>query len=473
MSIRSLCIHAHFYQPPREDPFTGIIPPEAGASPYQNWNEKILNECYRPNAELGNFERISFNIGPTLFSWMNSTDQETCRLIIAQDKANFQRFGVGNAIAQAYNHTILPLATRQDKETQIAWGIADFIHKYGRKPQGMWLPETAIDLETLTVLAENGIEFTILAPWQADSQSLDPTEPYRVSLPSGQAITIFFYHQELSTSVSFIPSLTTNADQFANQKVTTHFNAEKMQKDEPQLLMIASDGELYGHHQHFRDRFLARLVNGASMHAGIEVTYPALWLKHHPPKRTMSIHERTSWSCHHGVQRWMGECDCAAGDGRWKAYLRQGLNRLAGALNTIYVEQVRDLGIDPWELRKAYIQVILGNTQMDELAGRLARKLLDKELINRLHLLLEAQRERQRMFTSCGWYFEDFSRIEPRNNVAYAARAVNLMCQATGIDLSAQITADLRFVKSQATGLRGDIVFLSYMQKAICSAPSR
>jgi alpha-amylase/alpha-mannosidase (GH57 family) len=191
MTIRSLCIHGHFYQPPREDPITGLIPQEVGAAPYQNWNERIHAECYRPNAELGNFERMSFNIGPTLFRWMESHDPDTYHRILAQDRANLERNGVGNAMAQAYNHTILPLATLADKRTQIKWGIADFTHRFGRKPEGLWLPETAADLETLTVLAEQDIQFTILAPWQGDLDPLDTSEPYRVALPDGRSIAVF------------------------------------------------------------------------------------------------------------------------------------------------------------------------------------------------------------------------------------------------------------------------------------------
>ena len=183
MPIKALCIHGHFYQPPREDPFTGIIPTEPGAAPYKNWNERIHAECYQPNAELGNFENISFNVGPTLFSWLADFDPLTYQRILAQDQANVARFGVGNAIAQAYNHTVLPLASASDKVIQIAWGIADFKHRFKRMPQGMWLPETAIDYETLTTLAHHGIEFTVLAPWQAEVDKIDPTEPYRVPLP--------------------------------------------------------------------------------------------------------------------------------------------------------------------------------------------------------------------------------------------------------------------------------------------------
>lgn len=465
MKDRALCVHGHFYQPLRVDPFTGEIPPENGASPYQNWNERIHSECYRPNAELGNFERISFNIGPTLFTWMDAHDPESCRLIVAQDKANLQRYGVGNAMAQAYHHTILPLATRQDKETQVIWGIADFIHRFGRRPQGMWLPETAVDMETLDVLVEQGIEFTILAPWQANIPNLDPTEPYRVNLPGGGRITVFFYHQGLSGGVSFDPVLTSNADLFAQREIARQFILQKTQRNEPQMLLIATDGELYGHHQQFRDRFLAHLVNGASRNAGYSTSFPAAWLKLHPPKLTMRIHERTSWSCHHGVTRWMGECSCTSGDGNWKSYLRQGLNRLASAVDTLYVEQLIPMSINPWEVRNRYIHVLLGDVRLDEMAGEIRGRRLDQEQLARLSLLLEAQRYRQQMFMSCGWFFEDFSRIEPRNVVAYAAQVVNLNKLATGIDLTAQVMADLRYVKNQSGHIQGDLVFAKFLHR--------
>ena len=263
MAALSLSIHGHFYQPPREDPITGRIPNEVGAHPYHNWNERIHAECYRPNAELGNFERISFNIGPTLFEWMKKYDPTVHDLIVTQDRVNVQQYGVGNAIAQAYHHTLLPLASREDKVTQIYWGIADFEYRFGRKPQGMWLPETAVDLETLSLLADHGIEFTILAPWQAERDHLDTTEAYRVDLPQGRNITVFFYHSELSSCVSFNPTATANADFFSKDQILTHYLPKKSRSNVPQLLLIASDGELYGHHQQFRDRFLAHLVDGA------------------------------------------------------------------------------------------------------------------------------------------------------------------------------------------------------------------
>jgi hypothetical protein len=287
-----------------------------------------------------------------------------------------------------------------------------------------------------------------------------------VNLPGGRSIIVFFYHQELSGGVSFDPVLTSNADLFAQREVARHFIYYKTQRNEPQLLMIASDGELYGHHQQFRDRFLAHLVNGASRNAGYSTSFPAAWLKLHPPRLTMRIHQRTSWSCHHGVARWMGECGCTPGDGRWKAYLRQGLNRLAAAVDTLYVEQLLQLNINPWEIRNQYIHVLLGDTRLEELAGEIRGRRLDHEQLNLLSSLLEAQRYRQQMFMSCGWFFDDFARIEPRNNVACAARAAHLIRMATGIDLSALVTADLRYVASQSMRVRGDTVFVDYLHTA-------
>jgi hypothetical protein len=461
---RSFCIHAHFYQPPREDPFTGKIPSEAGSSPFKNWNERIHSECYRPNAELGNYKHISFNIGPTLSDWMEDHDRASLNAIIAQDHENFRKYGTGNAIAQAYNHTILPLATFQDKVTQIAWGIADFTHRFGRKPKGMWLPETAVDHETLQVLADQDIQFTILAPWQADTEHLDPTLPYRVFLPDGKSITVFFYHADLSSRISFDPVATSNADLFAQNFLRPEFRL--YQDQEPRLLLIASDGELYGHHQIFRDHFLAHLINGASTKAGIEPTYLARWLEIHPARRSISIRHNTSWSCHHGVRRWREECPCTPGDGTWKEHLRIAFDRLGLLLDQEYLQLASPHVEDPWLLRNRYIQVVLGNVSAKELINEAADRSLPDEDNFRLQLLLQAQFERQRIFTSCGWYFEDFSRIEPRNNVAYAAQAVRLTRLAGGKDLSGEAMKDLQHVFSSPTGLRGDVLFRIQLQRA-------
>jgi hypothetical protein len=331
----------------------------------------------------------------------------------------------------------------------------------------MWLPETAVDMETLNILAERGIEFTILAPWQAECEHLDVTEPYKVALSAGKSITVFFYNQDLSTSVSFNPQLTINADDFVRNNIVPTFHYEKVQQGVPQLLLIASDGELYGHHQSYRDRFLAHLINGASSSVGLEKTYPALWLQKHPARKWVSIREFTSWSCLHGVERWRGNCGCTYGDGRWKGYLRQSFNRLAVHLDRAYIETMARYRIDPWKIRNAYIYVILGQMSITDLAHQHAGRKLSPEDVGIIKLLLEAQRERQRIFTSCGWYFDDFSRIEPKNSIAYAAQAIRLTHLATGVDLAAQTEADLKYVISARTGLRGDKALQREMQKTL------
>jgi hypothetical protein len=465
MSLSAFSIHAHFYQPPREDPLTGEIPYEKGSAPFPNWNERIHAECYQPNAALGNFARISFNVGPTLCAWMQARHPDTLRHIISQDRANLERHGVGNGLAQAFNHTILPLSSYQDKLTQVYWGLAEFEHRFGHKAQGIWLPETAVDYETLEVLSRSGVAFTILAPWQAEHPGIDPTEPYTVHLPHSRQITVFFYQRDLSGRVSFDADATINADRFAMNLLRPYYNPEKARHGQAQLLVIASDGELYGHHKNLRDRFLARLVDGASEAAGLQPTYPALWLKGHPPRQSVRILERTSWSCHHGVMRWAGACACTPGKAEWKARLRQAFDRLAGELDGLYLEAVRPLTGDPWLLRQRYIHVLLGEINLTTLIGQQTERTLTHDQVQRATLLLEAQRERQRMFTSCGWFFEDFDRIEPRNCVAYAAQAVRLARQATGVDLSPGISEDLSRVVSPTSGLSAAQVFATYLAK--------
>ncbi len=465
MTLQAFSVHAHFYQPPREDPLTGVIPQEAGAAPYSNWNERIHAECYRPNAELHNFEHISFNIGPTLTAWMQNHDPTTLQKIVEQDRANLRRFGVGNAMAQAYNHTILPLASYLDKVTQTYWGIADFTYRFGHSPQGLWLPETAVDGETLDVLARFGIQYTILAPWQAAEDHLDITEPYTVMTPDGHQVTVFFYQSELSARVSFDPDATTNADSFARNLLMSSFQPEKTALGQPQLIIVASDGELYGHHQSLRQHFLERLVDGASAKFGLTPTFPALWLKDQQPRQSTRIRERTSWSCYHGVNRWMDTCACTPSDGAWKTELRRALEGLAQTIDQIYLDALHPIVAHPWGLRDRYIHVILGQLTIDDLFGEMTCRAPTSEERRRIHLLLEAQRERQRMFTSCGWFFEDFDRIEPRNNVAYAAQAVRLVKRATGVDLESQAMQALRGVISPKSGLRADRVFQDHLRR--------
>ncbi len=430
----SLCVHAHFYQPIREDPLTGIIPVEPGAHPYANWNELIHETCYKPNAALGNFSRISFDLGPTLSRWMRQYHPEVLNQIVAADRQNVEHYGVGNAIAQPYHHTILPLGKRRDKQTQIRWGIYEFEHTFKHKPQGMWLPETAVDQETLEVLVENGIEFTILAPWQADGKEVDPRKAYQVILPGHRSIKVFFYHSGLSARVSFDPNATENADAFARNFVKPEFFAG----DQNQWLMIATDGELYGHHQIFRDKFLSYLLDGSISAQHIETDFPGLQLTQQKVFPVAKIRDNTSWSCHHGVTRWSGVCSCTP-NAEWKKPLREALERLSDVVDKIFIEACDGILENAWEARDQYIEVFSGDRKFADWIQALTGSALADEKIKKMEKLFQVQLECQRMFTSCGWFFNELDRIEPRNAVAYAAHAIWLTRQATGIDISAEI----------------------------------
>jgi alpha-amylase/alpha-mannosidase (GH57 family) len=454
MPRRALCIHAHFYQPSREDPYSGIIPQEQGAEPFKNWNEKINANCYAPNARLGNFEKISFNLGPTLTRWMEQNAQDTLALITESERRYKNRTETVNAMAQAYHHTILPLASLRDKRTQVHWGIADYIHTYGFAPEGMWLPETAVDEETLSVLAENDIRYTILAPWQAEGE-VDVTQPYRVELPGGRSMAVFFYHSGLSTGISFNAETTTNADLFIQNSLKNVYSPDG---DHDQLILLASDGELYGHHQPFRDLFLSYLLDGALTQSGIEYTTPAKWLREHPPVKTIRIRNNTSWSCMEGVERWRGECACTP-NSAWKKPLRDLMNQVAELVDANYLDCTSQWLRDPWRARDEYISVLLGDVSFAAWLDEECRIILNPQQVNQLQYLMAAQFERQRMFTSCGWFFEDFDRIEPRNNVQYAAHAISLSEAVSGKELRSALLPALGAVKSWRSGITAREVF--------------
>jgi len=258
MATTHFCVHGHFYQPPREDAFTGVIPQEFGAGPHGNWTERIYHECYLPNVRAGNFQKMSFNIGPTLFAWMEKNHPETIADIAAQENMVMQRTGYSNAIAQPYFHLIMPLASQRDRDTMIRWGIREYKKRFGHAPQGMWLPETAVDLASLSDLTKHGITFTILAPWQAKDPNLDKSRPYRIALDGDNAITAFFYNGFLSGEISFNPTASENADTFVKNWLIPQ--SKTIQREGNTLLLAASDGELYGHHQPYRDRFLSYLM---------------------------------------------------------------------------------------------------------------------------------------------------------------------------------------------------------------------
>ncbi len=459
MGVNAVSVHGHFYQPPREDPLSGLIPDENGAEPFRNWNERIHSECYKPNAELGNFAKISFNFGPTVLEWMESYDPETYHEIIRQERSNFLEYGVGNGMAQAYNHVILPLANKRDKQTQIKWGISDFVHRFGHEPMGMWLPETAVDLETLTYLSDNRIKFTVLAPWQVEGvDNLSGDEPYLIDLPGNrEPMTVFLYQQDLSTSISFVNEATRNAEHFIDRWVNPIFANKNGEND--RLVLIASDGEFYGHHKTFREKFLAHMLNGALHARNLDLTYPGLWLQNHKPEQFVTLNEYTSWSCHHGIVRWMGECGCTPG-ASWKAPLRWGMEKLAEDIDHQYQAFMSQFTHRKWQLRDAYIRVLLGELSLMDLLNQYVQQPLNTDQVQKIGMLLAAQYERQRIFTSCGWFFDSFHRIEPQNNIAYAAQAIWLTKQATGLDLKSKAIALLKKVKDPRTGLRGDTVFL-------------
>jgi Domain of unknown function (DUF3536)/Glycosyl hydrolase family 57 len=453
----SLCLYGHFYQPPREDPFTGQIPFEPGAVPYPNFNEKITAECYRPNAEAGNFDAISFDLGPTLARWLEIEHPDVHDRIVAADRDHVKRFGVGNALAQAFNHTILPLASARDKRVQVAWGIADFEHRFGRRPEGMWLAETAVDLESLDLLAEFGISYTVLAPWQADG-AMDPTQPYIVRLPSGRTIAVFFYNGPLSGGVSFDWDTTNNADLFAASYLPHHLNRVKTAQGESQLVLVATDGELYGHHKPWRDRFLQHLVTQGAPAYGFEVTSLGRYLRDHPATEEVKLRVPSAWSCGHGVARWGAGCFCTEGDSTWKPALRAAFDHLAARVDAIFERECAATLADPWAAREDYLGLRshwLTDREFWSLHGR-ERGVPPSRLAQvRTETLLEAEYYTQWMYTSCGFFFEDLDRIEPRNDIAFGRRAASLIWQAANEDLATEFLVDLAQVRSWKSGLTG------------------
>ena len=460
--MKSFCIHAHFYQPPREDPFTGIISPEEGAEPFANFNEKINAECYRPNTELGNFEALSFNLGPTLAAWLESHDPLTHRRIVEADRRSRAAYGAGNALAQPYHHTILPLATRRDKETQIAWGMADFRHRFGHKSLGMWLPEMAVDQETLEVLAGQGIAFTILSPHQAKGQ-LDGAGPYRVRLPLGREIAIFFRDETLSNYLAFNSLMTNSAKDFTGNCLSGGEG----------LRLIATDGETFGHHHRGGEHFLHHLLHETAPRVGYEVTFLAHYLQEHPPMAEVEIIDDTSWSCGHGVARWRDGCICTHGDSKWKRPLRLALDRLAQEIDALYQDEVERRVVDPWTLRNDYIQVVLGEIEKRAFLAQQVSGKLTEEQAKQILTLLEAQYCRQAMYTSCGFFFEDLSRLEPRYVIAYAAKAIHLVKEATGISLEEGFKRDLRLAESWITDQTGEDIYNDVVRQYPASLSTR
>lgn len=454
-----LCIHGHFYQPPREDPISNYIPDERGAEPFHNWNEKILAECYAPNAKVGNFGKISFNVGPTLFDWMWDYAADVAENIVEQERANYLKFGVGNGMAQGYNHSILPLLSLRDKITQVRWGIEDFIFRFGHEPLGMWLPETAVDMETLCVLKDCGLRFTILAPWQVRATKAK-AGPYYIDLPGGrEPFIVFPYNRDLSTEISFIPKATENGDEFL-YALRQHHGL-----DLEQFNLMASDGELYGHHQKYRDYFLRYILNGGGERQGISWSWPGLWLLEHKPQAQAVLNEPSSWSCMHGVNRWRSECACTPG-AKWKKPFFSAMRQIADWVDSVYFARASKVVANPWEVRNQIIQLKHGQKTLRQICIENGSNDLSEADLTKLGILLKAQYECQRMFTSCGWFFEEFHRIEPQNNIAYAAKAIWLTQQATGEQIDPSIIAEMAKVRSEKTGLRADTILSQTLIRA-------
>jgi alpha-amylase/alpha-mannosidase (GH57 family) len=453
---RYICIHGHFYQPPRENPWLEGIELQDSAYPYHDWNERITAECYAGNGAsrilngdgrivqiVNNYARMSFNFGPTLLSWMEEHTPSVYASILAADRESQHLFsGHGSALAQVYNHIILPLANRQDKETQIKWGIQDFQRRFNRMPEGMWLAETAVDLETLDILAAHGIRFTILSPYQANhvrkigddawadvsGARIDPTCAYVQQLPSGRSITLFFYDAPISQGVAF-EGLLIQGENLAHRLV----GAFTDDRDWHQLVHIATDGETYGHHHRLGDMALAYALHYIEQQGLARITIYGEYLDNHPPTYEVAIFEASSWSCYHGIERWRSNCGCNSGmhagwSQEWRAPLRTALDWLRDKINPRYERLARQYLKDPWQARNSYSALIQDRSPTAKtqwLDEHVLHPLSDDEQIQ-VFKLLELQRHALLMYTSCGWFFDELSGIETVQIIQYAGRVIQL-----------------------------------------------
>ncbi len=493
---RYICIHGHFYQPPRENPWLDEIELQDSAYPYHDWNERVNAECYARNAAsrildnnkkiieiINNYAKISFNFGPTLLSWMQRKDPETYKAILEADQLSQKRFsGHGSAMAQVYNHMIMPLANSRDKRTQILWGIKDFEHRFNRKPEGMWLAETAVDLESLDIMAECGIKFTILAPHQAKrvkkrgdhhrwksvlDQKIDPKVPYVCHLPSGRQIAIFFYDGPVSQAVAF-QGLLHNGEDFARRLI----GLLDPQYQEAQVVNIGTDGETYGHHHKFGDMALAYSLHFIDQHKLVNITIYSEFLEKYPPTWDVEIIENTSWSCFHGVERWRENCGCHVGTNaawtqQWRKPLREALDWLRDQLIPVYEREMLAFTRDPWAVRDAYIEVIL-NRDVDNVQNffkqYIPRDPSAEEKIKILKLL-EIQLNAMLMYTSCGWFFDEISGIETVQILRYAARVMQLAREITGTDLENDFLKILKTAKSNRPELQNGAIAYEQLVK--------
>ncbi len=472
-----VCVHGHFYQPPRENPWLERVEQQSSAYPFHDWNERIDAECYGPTARarildgerrvidvVNVYARMSFNVGPTLLSWMEDHARRTYASILEADEQSRARFGGhGSAIAQVYAHPILPLASEIDRRTQVAWGVADFRHRFGRDPEGMWLPETAADLPSLEALAAAGIAYTILAPDQCsatrgpDEKVLTPTSKrrvdtrraYRVQLPSGRSIAVFFYDGPTSRAVAFDQLLHDGA-RFAERLVAGVRESEG-------LAHIATDGETYGHHHRHGEMALAWALDAIERGGEVEVTNYGQFLERHPPTWTATIVEPSAWSCAHGVGRWSRDCGCRTGGGAdqaWRGPLRAAFERMRDALDPLFARLGAELFVDPWAARDAYIAVVLDRARdnVDAFLRAHARRPLAEAEVPQALALLEMQRNAMLAFTSCGWFFDHVDGLEPTQDMMYAMRAAELAGRFGATDVEAALLRDLEAAHSRQPG---------------------
>lgn len=480
---RYVCIHGHFYQPPRENPWLEEVELQDSAHPYHDWNERITAQCYAPNAAsrildpeeriieiVNNYSSISFNFGPTLLAWLERHDHDTYRAILEADRTSRERFsGHGSALAQIYNHMIMPLASRRDKVTQVIWAIHDFKRRFEREPEGLWLAETAVDLETLEVLAECGLRFTLLAPRQAarvremvpganweevGGGRIDPSRAYQCSLPSGKTISLFFYDDPVSRDIAF-GGLLISGDGFARRLA----EAFSPSRPWPQLVHVAIDGETFGHHHRFGDQALAYCLHLIEAQGLARITNYGEYLEKHPPTHQVEIYENSSWSCVHGVERWRNDCGCQSGmhhgwTQSWRKPLRETLDWLRDEAATLFEQRAARHLRSPWDARNDYIEVIperVPEVLAAFFSRHAARELAfedEKELLR----LLEMQRNAMLMYTSCGWFFDEVSGLETVQVMQYAAMVMQLAERLQGWSLEGEFLNRLEAVPSNIHG---------------------
>jgi alpha-amylase/alpha-mannosidase (GH57 family) len=492
-----LCIHCHFYQPPRENPWLEQIELQDSAYPYHDWNERISAECYAPNLAarilddrqyitriINNYTRISHNFGPTLLSWAAEKAPEMYAGIINADKLSQKLFsGHGSAVAQAYNHIIMPLANSRDKETQIRWGIEDFHSRFGRLPEGLWLPETAVDIESLDLMARAGITYTILAPHQAKAvrplaggawqdvsgSQIDPSRAYQFTGPSGKSIAIFFYDGPISQAVAF-EKLLHNGEEFAKRLTGAFSNGRTW----PQLMHIATDGETYGHHHRHGEMALAYALDWIESKKLAKVTNYGEFLEKNPPTHEAQIHENTSWSCIHGIERWRSNCGCNAGrlgwNQEWRRPLREALDWLRDFITPRFETVAGPLLKDPWEARNGYINVVLERSAetRDQFGQQYFSRQLTLDEQVTVWKLMELQRNAMLMYTSCGWFFDELSGIETVQVIEYAGRVVQLAEQLFQEPLEDQFLERVAAAKSNLAEYGdGATIYRRYVKPSI------